>query len=80
MGSLAAACKLLVVACGIQFLDQKLNPGPLLWEPGVLATGSPGKSPLLVFEEEDMFIFLETAFRSVVGSLALFCLSQSSRY
>ena len=78
------------MARGIQFQDQKLNPGPLLWEPGVLATRSPGKSPLLVFEEEkspllvfeeeDMFIFLETAFRSVVSSLALFCLSQSSRY
>ena len=31
-------------ACGIQFPDQALNPGPLHWERGVLATGPPGKS------------------------------------
>ena len=34
---------ILVTACGIQFPDQGLNPGPLHWERGVLATGSPGK-------------------------------------
>ena len=30
--------------CGIQFPGQGSNPGPLHWERGVLATGSPGKS------------------------------------
>ena len=35
---------LLVVAFGIQFLDQGLNPGPLLWEHRVRATGPP-RSP-----------------------------------
>ena len=30
-------------ACGIQFPDYGLNPGPLHWEHGVLATGPPGK-------------------------------------
>ena len=29
------------------FPDQGSNPGPLHWEPGVLATGLPGKSHLL---------------------------------
>ena len=39
------ACRVfLVVACGIQFLDQGLNCSPLHWEHGVLATGPPGKS------------------------------------
>ena len=40
----------LVAACGIWFPDQGLDLGPLHWEHGVLATGSPGKSlpwPLL---------------------------------
>ena len=36
--------KLLVVACGIVFPDQGLNPGSLHWECKVLATGPPGKS------------------------------------
>ena len=36
MGSLVAACELLVVA---EFPDQELNPDPLHWEAGVLATG-----------------------------------------
>ena len=35
---------LLVVACGIYFLDQGSSPGPLYWELGVLATGPLGKS------------------------------------
>ena len=30
-----AACQLLVVACGIKFPDEGLNPGPLLWKHGV---------------------------------------------
>ena len=42
---LVAACKLLVVVCGIQFLDKGSNPGPLPWELRVSATGPPGKSP-----------------------------------
>ena len=36
--------QVLVTACGIQFPDQGLNPGPLLWEVGISATGPPGKS------------------------------------
>ena len=39
--SLVAACELLVVACGIQFPDQRWNLGSLLWEWGVPATGPP---------------------------------------
>ena len=34
----------LVVACGIWFLNQELNTGPLHYDCGVLATGPPGKS------------------------------------
>ena len=34
----------LVAACGIQFTNQGLNPGPLHWECRVLATGPPWKS------------------------------------
>ena len=41
---LVEACKLLVAACGIYFLDQGSNLGPLLWECGVLATGLPENS------------------------------------
>ena len=44
-GSVAAACELLVVACGIWFPDQGLNLGHLHWEQAVLTTGPPGKSP-----------------------------------
>ena len=42
-GSLVVACRLLAVACGIQFLDQGLNLGPLHRENRVLATGPPSK-------------------------------------
>ena len=41
---LVVACEHLVVACGISFPDQGLNPGFLHWERGVLATGPLGKS------------------------------------
>ena len=41
---LVAACELLVAAYGIQFPDQRLNPGPLHWDYRVPATGPPGKS------------------------------------
>ena len=44
-GVLVVTCEFLVVACGIQFPDLGLNLGPLHWEPRVLATGPPGKSP-----------------------------------
>ena len=43
-GSLAAACKLLVMSYGILFPDQGSNPGPLHWDHGILATQPPGKS------------------------------------
>ena len=42
-------CQVLVAAHGIQFPDQGLNPSPLHWELGVLATGPPGKSLFLYF-------------------------------
>ena len=41
--SLVLACKLLVVACRIQFPDQGLNSGPQHWEHGVFVIGLPGK-------------------------------------
>ena len=41
---LVAACKFLVVACGIQFPDQESNLGFLHWKPRALATGPPRKS------------------------------------
>ena len=39
VGSSAAACQLYVGACGILFLDQGSNLGPLHLEHGILATG-----------------------------------------
>ena len=56
VGSLAVARKLLVVVCGIQFLDQGLNPGPLPWELEALAPGPPGKSFHLFLK--NLLIFL----------------------
>ena len=38
---------LLVVACGIYFLDQGLNLDPVYWEHRVLAIGPPGKFQVL---------------------------------
>ena len=40
--------QVLVSGCRIWFPDWVTNPGPLDWEPGVLATGPPGKSPHLL--------------------------------
>ena len=39
-----------VAACGNQFPDQGSNLGSLHWEHGVLAIGSPGKSPFSIFD------------------------------
>ena len=36
--------KPVVVACGISFSGQGLNPGSLHWECGILAIGPPGQS------------------------------------
>lgn len=44
VGSLGAACDLLVAACGMSFPDWRLNAGSLHWECGVSAPGPPGKS------------------------------------
>ena len=44
---LVAACKLLVAACGIWFPDQELNPGPLHWERGVLASWTTREVPIM---------------------------------
>ena len=49
VGSLAAALKLLVSACGIQFLDQGSNPGPLHWKRGALTAGPAGKALFIYF-------------------------------
>ena len=37
------------MACGIYFLNEELNLGPLLWERRVSATGPPEKSEALKF-------------------------------
>ena len=37
------------MACGIWFLNQGLNLGPLYWELRVIATGPPGRSMNTVF-------------------------------
>ena len=42
-------------ACGIQFPDQRSNPGPLHWECGVLSTVPPGKSLIYVFRSFYIF-------------------------
>ena len=44
--ALIAACSIIfsVVTCGIWFLDQELNPGPLHWEHRFLTTVPPGQS------------------------------------
>ena len=60
----------LVVACGIEFLDQGSNPDPLHGQHGVLATGPPGKSL--------PFHILKSVFqRPVVLDLMKFNLSNS---
>ena len=41
-------CRVVVVACGIQFPDQGLNLGPLRGECGVLTAGPPGKSQMVL--------------------------------
>ena len=48
-GLLFVTCELSVPASGIWFPDQGLNPGPLHWECGVLASGPPGKCPEFSF-------------------------------
>ena len=47
---LVEACNVacLGCTCGIEFLDQGWNPGPLCWEFSVLVTGPPGKSLLIL--------------------------------
>ena len=62
MGSLAAACKLLVAACGIQFPKQGSNLGPLHWEHGVLSTVPPGKSRLFIIKCKAPQSFLEAVY------------------
>ena len=47
--ALVAVCEHLDEVCGIYFLNQWSNPGPLHWEHGVLATGSPRKALLWHF-------------------------------
>ena len=44
VGSQLQRYEIILAACGIQFLDQRLNPGPLPWEHGTSTTGPPGKS------------------------------------
>ena len=56
--SLIATCKLLVVACGIQFPDPELNLGPLHWNAGFQPLYHQG-SPLKNFIEETFTTHLE---------------------
>ena len=58
-----AACKLLVVACGIQFPDQVSNLGPLNWECGVLATRPPGRSLL----PGSFFLMFQVSFNKIIS-------------
>ena len=59
-------CRLLVLACRIQFPDQGLNLGSLCWKHRVLITGPPGNSPhcsfdcifLIVSDMKHLFICL----------------------
>ena len=57
MGSLVVACELLVSICRSQFPKQGLNPGFLLWEFGVLATGPMEKS-----QEHTFWIFFLSSY------------------
>ena len=47
-GSFSRGMQCLGCTCGIEFLDQGWNPGPLCWEFSVLVTGPPGKSLLIL--------------------------------
>ena len=49
-----AACRIFSFCCGPWDLVPwpGLNPGPLPWEHGVLATGPPGKSPHLILNSK----------------------------
>lgn len=44
------AWELSVVAYGLYFPDQRLNPGPLHWECRVTIVGPPGKYPILLLK------------------------------
>ena len=62
-------CWVLVAACGIKFHDQGLNPGPLRWECGVLATGQPRESLFVFFKSHPPYSFTK------MSALSLQCLS-----
>ena len=51
----SVACELLVAAYGIWFPDQRLNPGHLHWEHGVLATVPPRKSQECIIPLQTLF-------------------------
>ena len=57
----------LLAAFAIYFPDQELNLGPLLWEPGVLATGPPGKSWYLMSLERNYCVCAEYGARYLIG-------------
>ena len=61
VAALVAACKLLVVAYGIQFPDQGSTLSPLKSKCRVLAPGPPGKAQFLL-----SFFFLVPAFLTVI--------------
>ena len=58
-------------ACGIQFPDQRLDPGPLHWECVVLPIGPP------IFSRVPIFSFLTLHKRCVIISASLIHLSQT---
>ena len=62
-------CWVLVVAYWIQFPDQGLNPRPLNWEYGVLATGPPEKSLRSYFEQLEYGLFCYNYFWNPQGVL-----------
>ena len=49
-----------IVSCGISFPDHRLNPNPLQWKHGVLATGPPGKFQETVFRAIFVWLFQVT--------------------
>ena len=56
VGSLVAARKLLVAACGIQCPDQGPDPGPLLGKFRVVAQDRQGKSSIIIVSQQNCAI------------------------
>ena len=59
-----------VAACGIQLPEGGLNPGPMPWKFGVLATGPPGKSPTWVSDSHINASLISTWMSKLTSKLA----------